>query len=295
MQIDLIDTFLDLCETRNFNRTAERLGVTQSTVSGRVQSLEKALECRLFRRSRSGTHLTGEGRRFEAHARSLRHGWVEARRAVAAAPEAGLTLRLGIQHDLVIAHLGEWFHTLRGALPEAGFYIEVDYSTQICTEVLEGGLDLGIVFTPKAHPDLQIESLGDVAVDMVTTTPANVADIAPGDYFLPNYAPAFFATHRTLLPKLSAARVSSGSHAVLSGLLKAVGGATYLLAESAAELSAAGLCQPVPDAPRIVQPVHAVLHLRNRHRAPHRRMLVLIRTKIGARNGADAAQTENCK
>ena len=43
MQIDLIETFLDLCETRNFNRTAERLGVTQSTVSGLLKAMEREL------------------------------------------------------------------------------------------------------------------------------------------------------------------------------------------------------------------------------------------------------------
>ena len=32
MQIDLLDTFLDLAETRSFHRTAERLRITQSTV-----------------------------------------------------------------------------------------------------------------------------------------------------------------------------------------------------------------------------------------------------------------------
>ena len=48
MQIELIDTFLDLCETKSFNQTAERLGVTQSTVSGRVKTLEASVGVRLF-------------------------------------------------------------------------------------------------------------------------------------------------------------------------------------------------------------------------------------------------------
>jgi DNA-binding transcriptional LysR family regulator len=39
MQTELLETFLDLCETRSFNRTADRLGVTQSTISGRVRAL----------------------------------------------------------------------------------------------------------------------------------------------------------------------------------------------------------------------------------------------------------------
>ena len=42
MQIDLLDTFLDLAETRSFHRTAERLRITQSTVSARVTALEQA-------------------------------------------------------------------------------------------------------------------------------------------------------------------------------------------------------------------------------------------------------------
>ncbi|MGL4321877.1 MAG: LysR family transcriptional regulator, partial [Paracoccaceae bacterium] len=67
MQIELIDTFLDLVETRSFNRTAERLGITQSSVSGRVQALEAATGVRLFNRSRAGTDLSAEGVRFEPH------------------------------------------------------------------------------------------------------------------------------------------------------------------------------------------------------------------------------------
>ncbi len=61
MQIELIETFLDLCDTRSFNRTADRMGVTQSTVSGRIKTLEKTLGHRLFIRSRAGTELTTEG------------------------------------------------------------------------------------------------------------------------------------------------------------------------------------------------------------------------------------------
>ena len=72
MQIDLLDTFLDLLETRSFHRTAERLGVSQSTVSGRVRALEEALGVRVFDRSRAGVQLTTEGLRFEPHARALR-------------------------------------------------------------------------------------------------------------------------------------------------------------------------------------------------------------------------------
>ena len=73
MQTELIDTFLDLVETRSFHRTAERLNVTQSTISARVLALEQSVGARLFTRSRAGTNLTTEGLKFEAHARGMRH------------------------------------------------------------------------------------------------------------------------------------------------------------------------------------------------------------------------------
>jgi DNA-binding transcriptional LysR family regulator len=63
MNLDLLDTFFDLLETRNFNRTAERLGTTQSTVSMRVRALETAVGAKLFQRGRAGATPTASGTR----------------------------------------------------------------------------------------------------------------------------------------------------------------------------------------------------------------------------------------
>ncbi len=277
MQIELIDTFLDLCETRNFNRTAERLGVTQSTVSGRVRALERALDARLFSRNRSGTDLTTQGLRFEAHARGLRLSWTEATRAASVTEDAAPTLRIGIQHDLVTSHVGDWIETLRAALPDAAFYVEADFSSQICVDLMSGDLDIGILFTPKPHPDLHFETLGDVRYRMVSSDATQLSEIVRKGYILANYSPAFSRTHAELLPSLSSAPVSSGQDAVVAGLLSALGGSAYVLDETAETLTATGRFHPVGDAPKIQQPVFAALHLRNRHRTHHRRMLGLVR------------------
>ena len=42
MQTEVIDTFLDLIETRSFHRTAERLQVKQSTISAQGCSHDRA-------------------------------------------------------------------------------------------------------------------------------------------------------------------------------------------------------------------------------------------------------------
>ncbi len=56
MQIEWIETFLDLLDTRSFNKSAERLNITQSTVSARINALETEIGKKLFSRSRAGTN-----------------------------------------------------------------------------------------------------------------------------------------------------------------------------------------------------------------------------------------------
>ena len=106
MNIDWIETYLDLMQTRNFNASAERLGLTQSTVSHRIQKLEAALNQTLFRRGRSGAVPTDAGLRFETHARNLVREWQRARRVVGHAGDINSELRIGLQYDVARGHAG---------------------------------------------------------------------------------------------------------------------------------------------------------------------------------------------
>ncbi|MFZ5710547.1 MAG: LysR family transcriptional regulator [Pseudomonadota bacterium] len=281
MQTDSIETFLDLWETRNFRRTAERLGVAQSTVSGRLRVLEGMLGQPLFLRSRSGVEPTTAAMQFEPHARSLRRGWTEALHAVRQSGAAALTLRIGIQHDLAADYIGDWLTLFRGALPGTGFYFEADYSAQMCTDIIAGNLDLALMYSPRAHPDLHAEPLGDVTYRMVSTETGRLAQVGAETYLLPNYAPAFAETHAALHPGLGAAPVSSGLNAAIAGLIARTGGTSYVLAETAAAMTRAGSCRYVADAPPIGQAVFAAVHVRDRHRPMHLRLLRLLRERFG--------------
>jgi hypothetical protein len=61
MNIEHMRTFLEVAATANFNRAAERLNVSQSTVSARIRALEQQLDRRLLVRARSGAELTAAG------------------------------------------------------------------------------------------------------------------------------------------------------------------------------------------------------------------------------------------
>ena len=276
MQIELIETFLDLCETQSFNRTADRLGVTQSTVSGRIGSLEKTVGRPLFRRSRSGTALTTEGLRFEPHARSLRHAWVTALHAVRDTGMAGVTMRIGVQHDLIGLQIDALIGKFRGALPDTVIYVEADYSTQMCSDLASGAQDVAVLYSPQTHHDIHFEPLGEVTYMMVSTDVDRLADVTAENYILANYSPAFAHTHAALLPGLTKVSLSIGQNAAVEGFLKSLSGASYVLRHSAAALVDAGTCQYVKDAPTITQPVFAGVNLRNRHRAAYRKFLRIL-------------------
>lgn len=280
MQIELIDTFLDLIETRSFNRTAERMGVTQSTVSGRLAALEKALSARLFDRSRAGTQLTTEGLQFEPHARLIRQDWTQARRAVAPKGAVALSLRLGIQNDLAQPHLGGLVAAFRDLLPQTAFYVEPDYSTQMCNDLVAGQLDLAVLFTPKPHPDLYFVSAGEIPYLLISSEGATRAGLTADRYVLANFSPAFEAAHRQLLPELSTSLLSVGQSIAVTALLKETGGAGYVMRDQAQELLVTGRFRQVTDAPVIHQPVYAATHLRHRTAPVHRRLIAAVRKRF---------------
>lgn len=278
MQIELIETFLDLCDTKGFNRTAEKLGVTQSTVSGRVQALETILGRTLFTRSRAGTQLTLEGLKFEPHARNLRHAWAEALHATRTAGTSAMTLRIGMQHDLTGSMIGGWVRDFRAALPDAAFYIEADYSPAMSSDLLVGALDFAMMYTSRMHPDLYFETLGEITYRMISTETDRLSDVQPESYVLTNFSPAYAQAHAHLYPNLSGASVSSGQSTAVAGMVTSLGGAAYVIEEMARDMVAKGQCRMVTDAPALTQTVFAGMHLRNRHRPMHRRLLQLLRT-----------------
>ena len=61
MDIDLLRTFVAICDTGSFTAAARHVGRTQSAVSLQVRRLEQSLGRPLFQRGAHGTELTEHG------------------------------------------------------------------------------------------------------------------------------------------------------------------------------------------------------------------------------------------
>lgn len=276
MHPDQIATFLDLAESRSFHRTADRMGLTQSTVSARIAGLEAALDTRLFTRSRAGADLTTEGLKFAPHARALRHAYAEAERSVTPTGEAALAFRIGIQNDLAAGRLGEWVTGFRRALPDVAFYIEPDYSAQMCRDLAEGRLDFAVLYTPHPAPDLHFTTLGEARYRLISSHAETLAHIDPRRTIRANYAPAFATAQSQMLPWIDEAPLASGQSAAVMALLSTLGGSAYVLDSGP---------PPAPfrwiaDAAPIGQPVHAATHLRHRTTPMHRALLRIMQRQF---------------
>lgn len=109
MELQWIDDFLALCQTRNFTRAAEARCTTQSAYSRRVQKLEEWLGAPLFYRESRPVSLTPAGEEFLTRAHRLREDIFDARRAVLSASSYfKKALRIYTTNTLAANFLSPW-------------------------------------------------------------------------------------------------------------------------------------------------------------------------------------------
>ena len=273
MQIELLDTFLDLIETRNFNRTAERLGITQSTVSSRIRSLEALLDKQLFIRGKSGTEPTVAGIRFEDHARAVKLRWLDARREIQSVGKFDQLIRIGIQFELYERVLEGWLEWVRTTLPKLAIYVEIDYSNQMILDLTTGSLDLAVLYSPQHLPDMHYEQIAEENFVMVSTRGVAFDAVTPADYIRANYSAFFNRAHRQMLPELENVPVSTGNGGAVAYLLRSRGGTAFVTETVAMKLRQEGVAQLVADAPKISHPIYSAVHVRHHHSHTHLRLL----------------------
>jgi DNA-binding transcriptional LysR family regulator len=97
----LLISFVAVCETLSFTRAADRVSLSQSTVSLQVKRLEDLLGKALLERSSHQVGLTEEGERLLSYARRIIALNEEAHDALTGAWRGGV-LRLGMPEDFAV-------------------------------------------------------------------------------------------------------------------------------------------------------------------------------------------------
>jgi len=257
MNIDLARTFLEIVETGNFNKAAERLDVTQSTVSMRVRALEDELGRPLFVRSKTGIALTAAGHQFRRYAASLVRVWQQACQELALPPGFSTVLAIGGQFSLWDRLLLTWIPWMREAMPEVAIRAEVGLSDGLVRQLAEGLLDIGVMYSPQSRPGMTIEKLLEERLVMVSTRRDGAGAADPGYVFV-DWGAEFRQAHGQAFPDLPTPAVSVGLGALGLRHILANGGCGYLPMRVVCGYLAEGRLSVVPDAPEFRRPAFMV-------------------------------------
>jgi DNA-binding transcriptional LysR family regulator len=256
MDTELARTFLSVVAAGSFVKAAERLFVTQSTVSARIQSLEEHLGCQLFVRNKGGTSLTRAGRLFQRHATTLMRTVEQARQdvGVRAGFRASLTIgaRIGLWEGLLLGALAK----IRAAAPDVALRAEIGFEDDLMAGLVEGRIDVGVMYTPQSRPGLSVELL--IAEELVLVSSAAADAHLGAHYVYVDWGPEFFAKHNAAFPELTGAGLSTNvGWLALKHILDA-GGAGYFPRNLVARDLAEGRLHEIQSAPRFSLPAYAV-------------------------------------
>ncbi len=199
MDIQLARTFLEIIVAGNFVNAAKRLNLTQSAVSLRVRKLEQELGRPVFLRTKSGTELTAAGQQFQRYATSLVRVWEEARQQVAIPPGFRATLSIGGQYSLWERLLLRWIPAMQARAPDIAIRAEVGMPARLMREMVEGIIDVGVMYTPQLRPGLEVETLFEDELVLVSTNPRATNELDDSYVFM-DWGPEFHAAHAVTYP-----------------------------------------------------------------------------------------------
>lgn len=257
MDINLARTFLAIVETGSFIEAADRLHVTQSTVSSRVKSLEVQVGQTLFERSKAGASLTRSGLQFQKHALAFVRVWEHARLEVGLAEQHRDHFAAGAQFSLWDGFLLTWAAAMRERVPDIAITGTLGYSASLMERLVEGTLDLGLMYRPVQRPGLVIEHLFDEELVMVTS--GDAAKPSPYDnYVFVNWGPEFQADHAMALPGLAHPGINLDLGTLGMSYLTGNAATGYFPLRVAKPLLDEGTIELIKRAPRFVYPAFAV-------------------------------------
>nr|MCU0757471.1 LysR family transcriptional regulator [Xanthomonadales bacterium] len=251
LDLSLLHDFLVLAELRGFGRAAERLAITQSALSRRIQRLEADVGATLVQREPPPCTLTPAGQRLKAGAEQLLALEAELLGALRAAEaEPSGTLRLGCVALLSMRLMPPLLAALRLRFPQVEVALVDAAPGEQWRALREGRLDAGLMgpLPPAAAAELDLHEVQqlELAVALPARHPltarrrlrlAHLAEL-PMLAVDPQQSPRYA---EWLLERFAAAGVTPGR-------LQSVDRAQTLLQAVAAQLGVAVLPAPLAAA-----------------------------------------------
>lgn len=206
MNIEQARSFLAVADTGSFVAAAERLHVTQSTISARIRTLEDTLGCTLFLRNKAGAVLTGAGIRFQTHALQMVRAFERARRETGLPDSIRAQVAIGARFGLWDGITMAWLNRQKDRRRDVSFRAEIAFEPELMQGLIDGTLDIGIMYTPQRRPKLEQVPYLTERLRLVSSDPEDL--LRPEHYVHIEWGAEFDAQLAAGFPEFFRTRVS---------------------------------------------------------------------------------------
>ncbi|TVP74099.1 MAG: LysR family transcriptional regulator [Rhodobacteraceae bacterium] len=258
MDLTLIRTFMEVAQTGSFLAAADRLFVTQSAVSLRVQRLEQQIGKQLFERSKAGAVLTTAGKQFEPYALSILRAWNDARQQVAIPEGYTESFAIGGQASLWPRLGYRWLDALRAEMPELSLRAELGMPDRLTRALNDGLLQAVLTYEPTMRPGFVLEPVIEDDLVLVAPWKNPTMDQINGHYAYVDWGESFLRFHQDELGDVATNGMTFAIGVLVTGYLIRRGLAGYLPGRFAARYINEGRLHLVADAPHFTYPVWVV-------------------------------------
>lgn len=257
MDIDRARTFLEIVHSGSFLRAADRLHVTQTTVSARIRTLEDELGRQLFVRNRNGAHLTPAGREFVRFAQSFVQIWERARHQLAIPLGRTGVVAVGGELSLWNPLLLDWLVWMKKTKPEIAIHAHVGVPDQLIDQLRTGVLDIAVLYAPKLLPGFRVELLQEEQLVLVRAK-SGKDDPDRDSYVYVDWGPLFAAQHEASSAAVGESGLLIGLGPLALNYILRAGGMGYFRRGSVVPHIASGELEIVEGAPEFTYPAYAV-------------------------------------
>lgn len=191
MDIQLIQTFLEVYRTRHFARAADNLCVSQAAVSARIGQLEALVGTPLFLRQRNNLQLTPAGEGLLPRAEVLMTAWNRLLLHNAGAAAGKDVVALGCLPSISEVFFEAWMSDLAENCAEVLLQLEVMTSAALVGRIKARSLDVALLYEDPGGPELIVRRLLAMPLVLVGTQPTTQAELPTISYIHINWGAAF--------------------------------------------------------------------------------------------------------
>lgn len=204
MDIRHLQIFRMVCDCGGITAAADRLNVTQPSVSIAIRELEAYYHVKLFDRINRGVYPTEAGRLLRQYTDAILTPFAEAE-SVLRTGRAFVQCRIGVNVSVAEAYLGDWIETIRKTAPEIELTAFADNNERLDRLLTENRIDLAVY-------DGAIDRAAKTVLPLFTETEAAVC--APGFYENDTISPEELARHPLLLREMGSGQRSAVDNAL---------------------------------------------------------------------------------